>query len=169
MRFAPVALRVFALFYSLGKNGDHLMVRFSVACLLAIPLVAFTYFASAQEKGDHSEHWQACAKACEECARACDICAIHCGKLVDSGKKEHKMTEATCKDCSTICAAAAAIVKREGPFSTIICEACAESCKRCGEACEKHGDDSVMKKCAEECRKCEKACREMLKMHTSNK
>lgn len=145
------------------------MARFGIACLIAIPLAAFTCFATAQEKSDHSEHFEACAKACKECAMACDICAIHCGKMAESGKKEHKITEATCKDCSTICAAAAVIVKREGPFSAVICEACAESCKLCGDACAKHAGDEVMKKCAEECKKCEKSCREMLKMHSSSK
>ena len=86
--------------------------------------------------------------------------------MVVDGHKEHLETVRTCVDCATICASASAIVSKYGPFSDLICTACADACKRCGDACEKHGgDDPVMKACAAECRKCEKACREMLK-HT---
>ena len=81
------------------------------------------------------------------------------------GKKEHAKTLATCQDCATHCSAAASIVARKGPFSDLICKACAEACARCGKACEQFPDDKHMKMCAEECRKCEKECREMLK-HT---
>jgi hypothetical protein len=58
---------------------------------------------------------------------------------------------------------AAQIVARGGPFSTIICSACAETCSECGKACEKLPDDKHMKACAEECRKCERACKAMVK------
>ena len=69
----------------------------------------------------------------------------------------------TCLDCATFCRAASGIVAKHGPFSDLICQACADACKRCGDAREKHGkDDPVMKACADEFRKCEKACRDML-------
>ena len=58
--------------------------------------------------------------------------------------------------------------RRTGPFSDAICTACADTCKRCGETCDKHGvHDPIMKKCADECKRCEQACREMLK-HTGH-
>lgn len=112
----------------------------------------------------HASHFTDCAKECGECARVCDVCAAHCAKLLAEGKKEHLATLATCADCASICASAGCVIARQGPFSDIICTACADACKRCGDACEKHAaHDAVMKQCADECRKCEKSCREMLK------
>jgi hypothetical protein len=74
-------------------------------------------------------------------------------------------TLATCLDCAAICATAAQVVSREGPFSNLICSACADACQRCCKECQQHsGDDLVMTRCAEECRKCETACREMVKV-----
>ncbi len=116
----------------------------------------------------HAEHFLACAKACGECAMACDSCGAHCANLLAQGKKEHLTTLKTCQDCASLCAAAACVTARGGPFSDLICTACADACKRCGDECEKFKDDAHMKKCAEECRKCEKACRDMLK-HVGHK
>jgi hypothetical protein len=73
------------------------------------------------------------------------------------------MTLRTCQDCATTCSAAASIVARKGPFSKLICTACADACQRCGKTCEQYLDDPQMKKCAAECRECEKACRDMVK------
>jgi hypothetical protein len=85
--------------------------------------------------------------------------------LIAKGNKEHLTTLKTCQDCGTHCTAAACITARMGPFSDLICKACAEACKRCGDACEQHKHDPVMRRCAEECGRCEKVCRELLK-HT---
>jgi hypothetical protein len=153
---------------------EDLMRQFS---LLALAATLFLFASSpsvtvADEKskgGDaHASGYEECAKACSDCQRLCDMCAAHCAKLIAEGKKDHLTTLRTCQDCATHCSAAACIVSRMGPFSDTICTACAEACKRCGDACEKHSEDSMMKRCAEECRKCEKACREMLK-HTGEK
>ena len=111
----------------------------------------------------HSETMQACAKACSDCQRQCDSCATHCGNQLAEGKKEHLMTLMTCQDCATVCAAAAQIVSRVGPFSEVICVSCADACSRCGKECQKFPADEHMKQCAEACRNCEKACREMAK------
>ena len=54
------------------------------------------------------------------------------------------MAEGTARFCS----AAGCITAKEGPFSDLICTACAGACKRCGDACEKHGaNDPLMKQC----------------------
>jgi hypothetical protein len=111
----------------------------------------------------HANAFIDCAKACDDCGRSCESCAAHCGRMLVEGKKEHVATHRFCVDCSTTCRAASAIVARQGPFSDLICVACADACKQCGDACEKMKGDPVMKQCAEECRKCETACREMLK------
>ena len=111
-------------------------------------------------------HFMECAKACDDCARECTVCGHHCTHMVAEGKKEHLETVRTCQDCASICAAAGSVTARHGPYSDLICVACADACKRCGDACEKHAaHDEAMKRCMEECRKCEKVCREMLK-HT---
>jgi hypothetical protein len=116
----------------------------------------------------HAAMFVECAKACDDCARSCDGCAAHCAKLLADGSKHHLATLKTCQDCAAVCKAASCVVAKQGPFSDIVCTACADACMRCGDACEKHGgDDATMKACAAECRKCEKACREMLK-HTGH-
>jgi hypothetical protein len=79
------------------------------------------------------------------------------------GKKEFMATLQTCQDCADICSAAAQIVARQGVFSSLICESCAEACSRCATACEKVPSDKHMARCAKECRDCEKACRTMIK------
>ena len=120
--------------------------------------------AAASAADSQSSVFMECAKACDDCKRSCDMCGAHCAKLVTDGHKMHAETMKTCQDCAAVCSAAGCIVAKQGPFTDIICTACADACKRCGDACEKHaGHDEVMKKCMEECRKCEKACRDMLK------
>jgi hypothetical protein len=106
-----------------------------------------------------------CAAACSDCQRICDACARHCGAMLVEGKKEHLTTLQTCQDCAAVCAVAASIVARQGPFSDTICKACAEACNRCGKECDKFPNDPMMKKCAEICKSCEKACRDMLDAH----
>jgi hypothetical protein len=111
----------------------------------------------------HKEMFDRCAKACNDCQRICDACAAHCAHLIAKGKMEHMKTLRTCQDCAGICAMAAQIVARRGPFSDITCRCCAEACARCGKACAEHSGDQMMRACAEECRRCEEACRDMLK------
>jgi hypothetical protein len=142
--------------------------------VMAAALVVAGTYTSAQEKkaappaavpaaDPHAAHFTDCAKECGECARVCDVCAAHCAKLLAAGNKEHLSTLATCADCASICVSGACVVARMGPFSDVICTACADACKRCGDACDKHAaHDAVMKQCTDECRKCEKSCRDML-------
>lgn len=113
--------------------------------------------------GGHDAAFEQCSKACDDCARVCEQCAAHCARLLADGKKEHLKTLQTCQDCATVCSAASCVVARKGPFSDLICTACADACKRCGDACEPHAADPMMKRCADECRRCEKACRDMLR------
>jgi hypothetical protein len=138
-----------------------LPLSFGIAAVATVALFAGISFAD-----EHHEAFEKCAKACTDCQRECDHCAAHCAKMLAEGKKDHLKTLRTCQDCATHCAAAAGIVARMGPFSDLICTACAEACARCGKACERFPDDKHMKRCAEECFRCEKACREMLK-HTA--
>ena len=124
---------------------------------------AFALAADPAPAADHAKHFTECAKACDDCGRMCDTCGAHCAKMAIDGKKEHATTMATCLDCATACKAASCVVARQGPFSGIMCTACADACKMCGDECDKMKDDKMMAECAAECRKCEKACRDMLK------
>ena len=120
--------------------------------------------APAEKQRVPSEALDHCAKACNDCQRACDACATHCAQLAAQGMKEHFRSLQSCRDCATVCTAAAHIVARRGPFIDLICQACAEACARCGKICAEHAaHDQTMKQCAEECRRCEQACREMLR------
>src|SRR5262245_13180163 len=152
--------------------------EFGLAGMSAAAMLGLQATGLAQEKrtatggpaaGGPHEMGNACAAACGACQRACDSCATHCANLMASGGKEHKDTLWTCQDCATICAAAAQIVARGGPFAGLICTSCADACARCAKACEQHPDDAHMKQCAAECRRCEKECREMLKHVASAK
>jgi len=130
--------------------------------LSAAAISSFSY-STPIARAEHDMHFLACAKACDDCGRICDACGAHCTKLAIEGKKEHVKTLQYCQDCATACKAASCVIARQGPFSELMCTACADACKRCGDACEEIKDDAMMKQCAEECRKCEKACRDMLK------
>lgn len=110
----------------------------------------------------HAEHFDKCAKACNDCQRMCDACSGHCAVLAANGKKAHLKTLKTCQDCAVFCSAAAQIVARGGPFADLICKSCADACNRCGKACAEFKEEEMMRRCAEECFRCEKACREML-------
>ncbi len=135
--------------------------------LLAVGLLATGLSGSAggeKPKGHahHDTRYTECAKACGTCAGVCDACTAHCAKMLAGGMPDHFNTLRTCQDCASVCAAAACITARGGPYSDTICTACAEVCKRCGDACSKLKEDDMMRRCAEECQKCEKACRDML-------
>ena len=153
------------------KLAGRWMVVVALLAVLGMAPTARTAEPKAEDakpavKGEHSEHdamFVACAKACSDCQRACDMCKTHCGHMLAEGKKEHKMTLASCQDCATCCAAASQIVASGGPYSATICIACADCCSKCVKECEKMPDDIHMKMCAEECRKCEKACTDMVK------
>jgi hypothetical protein len=143
-------------------------VLIGLLTLLAAGLFAFGPVGIADDKKKdendlmfHGPHVE-CATACDDCHRVCDACTVHCATLVADGKKDHLNTLRTCQDCATHCIAASTITSRRGPFSDVICNACAEACKRCGDACAKHKDDEIMKKCTDECRKCEKSCRALI-------
>jgi hypothetical protein len=142
--------------------------------LVSLGLVAFAVFgvmAFAQQgqkqetKTDYTKRhaiMQECAKACLDCQRACDLCTGHDADMPREAKKDYVTAPATCRDCATICSAAAAIVARGGPFTGLICEACAKACGQCATVCKTSPDDQNMKSCAEECLKCERACRTMI-------
>jgi hypothetical protein len=147
----------------LYRRALHLVA----AVMVAVLIVPLSDAGGTKDKGKeglhaHHEHFDKCARACNDCQRICDACSIHCAGMVAKGKKEHFKTLQTCQDCADFCATAAQIVSRGGPFAGLICKGCAEACKRCGDECNKFKDDEWMKKCADECFRCQKACEEML-------
>lgn len=118
--------------------------------------------ASGHQHGHDGQVMRDCAAECAKCQEICDSCAAHCLKMLGEGKKAHAETLQTCLDCAEICAAADRVVARSGPFSNIICRACADACLHCAEACERFPDDQHMADCARECRKCASVCQQML-------
>jgi hypothetical protein len=153
------------------QGGLFMFQRVPVLLVFAVlaGVLALSADASApggREKGEAGHHkvmFRKCAEACHRCQRECISCGHHCAELVAEGKRDHLKTLRSCQDCATICAAAAQIVSREGPYSGIMCKACAEACDKCERACREFREDRHMKECAEECRHCEKECREMLR------
>lgn len=149
------------------KNLSQRVFSFAVVVIFGVVGTAAGQGSSEKKGADPQLFWD-CSKACDDCGRVCTACGAHCANLIADGHKEHAETMRTCQDCASICKAAGAVTARVGPYSDVICTACAEACKRCGEACSKHAaHDAIMKKCQEECVACEKACREMLK-HTGH-
>src|SRR5688572_25785176 len=90
----------------------------------------------------HQDALQTCAETCSDCQRECEACVTHCAQQLQEGQKNHLATLMIAQDCADICAAATQIMSRSGPFSRIICEACAEACARCASECEKFPNDS---------------------------
>src|SRR5437868_6235684 len=98
--------------------------EFNAAGLSGLALAALPGIALAQEDRttagvEHHETMPACADACSACQRECDTCTTHCAQLLVEGKKEHLTTLMSCRDCATICAAAARVVAGHGPFSAL--------------------------------------------------
>jgi hypothetical protein len=152
-------------------------LKFARVGLMACALSLIGLIGFAQQKppqiqpaahSEHSEMMQSCARACSDCQRSCDSCSSHCSRMVSEGKRDHLATLMMCQDCAGICATASQIVSRGGPFSNMICAACADACGRCAQECEHFSNDKHMLSCAEECRKCEKACHGMIK-HMASK
>src|SRR5581483_8830580 len=104
--------------------------------LMAAGLLVLTATAEDRKAEDkkadthHAMAFMECAKACDDCARICDACGAHCADLIANGKREHLTTLQTCQDCATACSAASCVTARTGPFSDLMCTACAEACKR---------------------------------------
>jgi hypothetical protein len=139
----------------------------SLPGLAAVALLALSGDAY-PAKDSNSEHqgqgpMAHCAKACADCMRACESCARHCAHQVATGEKGYMTTLGTCGDCGDICATAAKIVSRRGPFAVEVCETCTKACDKCGAACAKYPQDKHMAHCAKVCRDCAKACRDMVK------
>ena len=171
-------LAVFAVVFTIGAAAYHVLAAGedrkgaaasqAGASQAAAPAAQAGTGRATGKHDAHGEHFAQCAKVCADCQVACSSCGAHCAALLADGKKEHQKTLQTCQDCADCCAAAAQIVSRGGPFSDIICKACADACARCGKACTQYGQDAHMKACADECRRCETACRTMIE-HTGHR
>lgn len=138
----------------------HLRLVFSA---LVVGLVAIPFWAFAREEHEHASHFTECSKVCANCARECQTMYTHCGKLVESGKKEHAASMRMSADCAEFCELAAKLTARGGPLAYTACEACAISCDACAAECEKFPSSKEMAACAKVCRECAKSCREMVK------
>ncbi len=146
--------------------------EFGLAGVSLAAAAAMPGLARAEDKNPHAAHdgvHAKCAEACNACHRECDACTNHCARMLADGQKTHLETLRTCQDCADLWSTAAQIAARQGPFSALACQACADACSRCAKECEKMASDKTMAACAAECRKCEAACREMVGHHTAAK
>jgi len=103
-----------------------------------------------------------CIEACYDCAQACTVCADAC--LGEDRVKDLIQCIRLNLDCADVCAAAGQVASRrtgtnEATIKRLL-EACAETCRLCGDACERHAHMAHCRICADSCRQCEQACRE---------
>ncbi|MFB1479305.1 four-helix bundle copper-binding protein [Corallococcus sp. RDP092CA] len=100
-----------------------------------------------------------CIDNCLACHRVCmetlTDCLARGGRLAEPGHLRLLM------DCADICETSARFMLRGSDLHSRTCFACAEVCGACAAACEKLGNEGMMKACAEACRRCEASCRRM--------
>lgn len=103
-----------------------------------------------------------CIQLCWECRDTCqDTLYSHC--LPTGGKHAETEHVKLMADCIQACQAAADFMRRNSRLHASECAACADVCEACAQSCERLGD-AEMKRCAEICRRCATSCREMGKM-----
>lgn len=103
--------------------------------------------------------YEDCLKQCWDCRHICQTTLYrHC--LVINGPHMEETHVKLMTDCIQICQAAADFMTRESEFSPAFAKLCADICDACAKACEKIGDEAMMR-CAEACRNCANACKEM--------
>src|SRR5262249_42691756 len=64
----------------------------------------------------HFAELEKCIKACVDCAKECESCFNYCTEMVAKGERMHATTVRTCIDCGELCAVAAKLMSRQGPF-----------------------------------------------------
>jgi len=65
-------------------------------------------------------------------------------------------------DCASVCRLCAAMLARNGEFSTALCTLCALVCDACARACAPYQDVEHCQICAGACLACTLACQDML-------
>ena len=105
---------------------------------------------------------QECIRLCWECRDTCqDTLYSHC--LPTGGKHAETEHVKLMADCIQSCQAAADFMRRNSRLHASECAACADVCEACAQSCERLGD-AEMKRCADICRRCAKSCREIGKI-----
>ena len=101
-------------------------------------------------------------EVCLECERICTEAVRHCLEL--GGAHASATHIGLLLDCASICQTSAEFMLRGSPHHPRVCGACAEVCQACATACDRLGDDELMRRCAEVCRRCATACQQMAGM-----
>jgi hypothetical protein len=82
------------------------------------------------------------------CMEALNFCLQKGGKYIEP-KYIRLLT-----DCAELCQVNADFMMRGSEMYSHTNYACGDVCERCAEACERMGDDPVLKACADACRRC---------------
>lgn len=104
-------------------------------------------------------NFEQCVQACYECAVACDQCAA---ASLDANAARMKRCIALATDCAGVCRLCAAMLARNGEFSTALCTLCALVGDACARACAPYQDLEHCQICAGACLACTLACQDML-------
>jgi hypothetical protein len=104
-------------------------------------------------------------EAMSDCVEACTADVDH--NLGEPSVAEMVKCIRLCLDCTDICAAALAIISRQGGFDTNVArpllQSCVAACRSCGDECDRHaGMHAHCRVCGEACRHCEDACVQLL-------
>jgi hypothetical protein len=98
-----------------------------------------------------------CMAACHQCRDAClsmattiDLSADHSGRNADPFR--------ILINCAEICQTTSNFLKSGSPFSSIICQACAQICFACADSCVTVGG---MADCVHACRQCGQQCQRL--------
>ena len=110
----------------------------------------------------HTEGMQECIKLSWECRARCQN-ALYSYCLPKGGRHAEAEYVKLMTDCIQACQVAADFMSRDSRLHTSECAACADVCDACAQSCGRLGD-AEMKRCADICRRCAEACRKMSKM-----
>ena len=100
----------------------------AILATLATLVLAVGLFAADDKKHtttadtSHFVELEKCIKACVDCAKECESCFNYCTDLLAKGEKMHATTVRTCNDCGELCAVAAKLQSRQGPFMVPACD-----------------------------------------------
>jgi hypothetical protein len=105
----------------------------------------------------------ACSAAHDECVAAVAYCLQSGG---DFASARHLRTLLDAAQASDV---ARDFLLRGSKLYKLYCRGCAHACDEAAKACERFGDDEVMRACARACRRCVEACREVGGAHREHR
>jgi hypothetical protein len=105
----------------------------------------------------------ACSTAHDECMAGVAYCLQAGGELAAA---RHIRTLLDAAQASEV---ARDFLLRGSKLYKLYCRGCAHACEEAAKACERFGNDEVMRTCAKACRRCVEACREVGGAHREHR